>query len=131
MTYTCLPLIYKYEVNLFLKRKISELTAETVKLLLTLLLPQVFECVISWVNHSLENRQCHLAELMEHVRFPLLPQDYLVQRVEEEPLLKASLKCEYCSIICINKFHQCKLVFWTRDCILFLAITILNIKRMQ
>lgn len=54
---------------------------------------KVFECVVSWVNHDLENRQNYLAELMEHVRLPLLPQDYLVQRVEEEPLLKANLKC--------------------------------------
>jgi hypothetical protein len=54
---------------------------------------QVFECVIAWVHHDLENRQMHLAELMEHVRLPLLSQEYLVQRVEEEPLLKANLQC--------------------------------------
>lgn len=54
---------------------------------------QVFECVIAWVHHDLENRQLHLAELMEHVRLPLLSQEYLVQRVEEEPLLKANLQC--------------------------------------
>lgn len=54
---------------------------------------KVFECVVSWVNHDLEERQCHLGELMEYVRLPLLPQEYLVQTVEEEPLLKANLKC--------------------------------------
>ncbi|XP_046673148.1 LOW QUALITY PROTEIN: ring canal kelch homolog [Homalodisca vitripennis] len=68
---------------------------------------KVFECVISWVNHALENRQSHLAELMEHVRFPLLPQDYLVQRVEEEPLLKASLKCKDYLIEAL-KYHLLK-----------------------
>lgn len=51
--------------------------------------------MVNWVNHDLEERQKHLAELMEYVRLPLLPQDYLVQRVEEEPLLKANLQCEY------------------------------------
>ena len=55
---------------------------------------KVFECVISWVHSDLEKRQDFLAELMEHVRLPLLSQDYLVQRVEEEPLLKASLQCK-------------------------------------
>lgn len=55
---------------------------------------KVFECVISWVHHELEKRQNHLAELMEHVRLPLLSQEYLVQRVEEEPLLKANLQCK-------------------------------------
>lgn len=57
---------------------------------------KVFECVISWVHHDLEKRQNDLALLMEHVRLPLLSQEYLVQRVEEEPLLKANLQCEYC-----------------------------------
>lgn len=54
---------------------------------------KVFECVISWVHHDLEKRQNDLALLMEHVRLPLLSQEYLVQRVEEEPLLKANLQC--------------------------------------
>lgn len=55
---------------------------------------KVFECVISWVHHDLEKRQNDLALLMEHVRLPLLSQEYLVQRVEEEPLLKANLQCK-------------------------------------
>lgn len=57
---------------------------------------KVFECVISWVHHDLEKRQKNLALLMEHVRLPLLSQEYLVQRVEEEPLLKANLQCKLC-----------------------------------
>lgn len=68
---------------------------------------KVFECVISWVNHDLENRQAYLAELMEHVRLPLLPQDYLVQRVEEEPLLKSNLKCKDYLIEAL-KYHLLK-----------------------
>lgn len=55
---------------------------------------KVFECVISWVHHDLEKRQHVLAELMEHVRLPLLSQEYLVQRVEEEPLLKTNSQCK-------------------------------------
>lgn len=68
---------------------------------------KVFECVIGWVNHDLENRQAYLAELMEHVRLPLLPQDYLVQRVEEEPLLKSNLKCKDYLIEAL-KYHLLK-----------------------
>lgn len=56
---------------------------------------KVFECVISWVHHDLEKRQTDLALLMEYVRLPLLSQEYLVQRVEEEPLLKANLQCKF------------------------------------
>jgi kelch-like protein 2/3 len=55
---------------------------------------KVFECVILWVYHDLEKRQNDLALLMEHVRLPLLSQEYLVQRVGDEPLLKANLRCE-------------------------------------
>ncbi|KAL1115636.1 hypothetical protein AAG570_005926 [Ranatra chinensis] len=68
---------------------------------------KVFECVVSWVNHDLETRHGHLAELMEYVRLPLLPQDYLVQRVEEEPLLKTNLQCKDYLIEAL-KYHLLK-----------------------
>lgn len=68
---------------------------------------QVFECVISWVHADVDARQTHLAELMEHVRLPLLSQEYLVQRVEEEPLLKSDLKCKDFLIEAL-KYHLLK-----------------------
>lgn len=68
---------------------------------------KVFECVIGWVSSDLESRQCHLAELMEHVRLPLLSQEYLVQRVEEEPLLKANHQCKDYLIEAL-KYHLLK-----------------------
>eukprot|EP00071_Canis_lupus_P047478 XP_022281035.1 kelch-like protein 3 isoform X5 [Canis lupus familiaris] len=43
------------------------------------MLMQVFEAVISWINYEKETRLEHMAKLMEHVRLPLLPRDYLVQ----------------------------------------------------
>ncbi|XP_071646090.1 kelch-like protein 3 [Temnothorax longispinosus] len=52
---------------------------------------KVYECVISCVHHDLEKRQNDLALLIEHVRLPLLSQEYLVQHVEEEPLLKTKI----------------------------------------
>ncbi|RXG51121.1 Ring canal kelch-like protein [Armadillidium vulgare] len=36
---------------------------------------------MAWVGAELSARECYLAELMEHVRLPLLSQEYLVQRV--------------------------------------------------
>lgn len=68
---------------------------------------KVFECVISWVHADVDARQTHLAELMEHVRLPLLSQEYLVQRVEEEPLLKSDLKCKDFLIEAL-KYHLLK-----------------------
>ena len=35
--------------------------------------------MISWINYEKETRLEHMAKLMEHVRLPLLPRDYLVQ----------------------------------------------------
>ncbi|KAF3852462.1 hypothetical protein F7725_005817 [Dissostichus mawsoni] len=55
---------------------------------------KVFEAVIAWVNHDKDVRQEHLAHLMEHVRMPLLSREYLVQRVEEESLIKNSSACK-------------------------------------
>ncbi|KAG8592586.1 hypothetical protein GDO81_000552 [Engystomops pustulosus] len=55
---------------------------------------KVFEAVITWVNHDKDVRQEHMAHLMEHVRLPLLSRDYLVQRVEEETLVKNSSACK-------------------------------------
>ncbi|XP_073077798.1 kelch-like protein 3 isoform X8 [Manis javanica] len=57
-------------------------------------LTQVFEAVISWINYEKETRLEHMAELMEHVRLPLLPRDYLVQTVEEEALIKNNNTCK-------------------------------------
>ncbi|KAF4521714.1 hypothetical protein B566_EDAN012162 [Ephemera danica] len=68
---------------------------------------KVFECVVSWVQHDLEGRQMHLAELMEYVRLPLLSQEYLMQRVEDEPLLKANLQCKDYLIEAL-KYHLLK-----------------------
>ncbi|GJQ73303.1 putative BTB And C-terminal Kelch [Trypoxylus dichotomus] len=68
---------------------------------------KVFECVIAWVQHDLKHRQEHLSALMEHVRLPLMSQEYLVQRVEEEPLLKADLHCKD-FIIEALKYHLLK-----------------------
>uniref|UniRef100_A0A674HZ31 Kelch like family member 2 n=1 Tax=Terrapene triunguis TaxID=2587831 RepID=A0A674HZ31_9SAUR len=55
---------------------------------------KVFEAVIAWVNHDKDVRQELMARLMEHVRLPLLSREYLVQRVEEETLVKNSSACK-------------------------------------
>ncbi|KAL4640376.1 kelch-like protein 2 isoform X1 [Arapaima gigas] len=55
---------------------------------------KVFEAVIAWVSHDKDVRQEHMAHLMEHVRLPLLSREYLVQRVEEESLVKNSSACK-------------------------------------
>ncbi|XP_016655849.1 kelch-like protein 2 [Acyrthosiphon pisum] len=55
----------------------------------------VFECVIKWVKHDLDQRKDFLPELMEHVRLPLLAsRPDVLNIVVEEHLLKNSPKCK-------------------------------------
>jgi len=55
---------------------------------------KVFEAVVTWVNYQPQQREQYLPELMQHVRLPLLSRDYLVERVETEPLIKRSFACK-------------------------------------
>jgi kelch-like protein 2/3 len=50
--------------------------------------------VIEWIRYDLDDRKDSLAELMAHVRLPLVSKDYLVQRVDDEPLIKESVGCK-------------------------------------
>ncbi|XP_055874716.1 kelch-like protein 2 [Biomphalaria glabrata] len=68
---------------------------------------QVYEAVMSWVNHNLPARQDCIEQLLENVRLPLMNQDYIVQKVEEEPLVKANSRCkDY--LIEAMKYHLLK-----------------------
>uniref|UniRef100_A0A7M5WW90 BTB domain-containing protein n=2 Tax=Clytia hemisphaerica TaxID=252671 RepID=A0A7M5WW90_9CNID len=65
---------------------------------------KVYEAVRAWVYYSRVQREQHFQELMQHVRLPLLSRDYLVDRVETEPLMK---KCSVCKDFLIEamKYH--------------------------
>ncbi len=54
---------------------------------------QVFESVMKWVNHDIENRRKDLADVLRHVRLPLLERSYLVSRVGAEPLIRQDEDC--------------------------------------
>jgi kelch-like protein 2/3 len=64
----------------------------------------VFESVLNWINHEQESRKEHVPILMENVRLPLLSQDYLLHRVDEEPLVQLNGKCKDLLIEAL-KFH--------------------------
>lgn len=54
---------------------------------------QVYESVMKWIKHDLENRQKDLAVLMACVRLPLLSMAYLMETVEREELVRRNLDC--------------------------------------
>ncbi|XP_003245270.1 ring canal kelch homolog [Acyrthosiphon pisum] len=55
---------------------------------------KVFESIIKWIKHDLEQRKDFLPDLMEHIRLPLLASmPDILNNIVEEPLLKNSPKC--------------------------------------
>ncbi|KAK4877917.1 hypothetical protein RN001_010423 [Aquatica leii] len=66
-----------------------------------LLLPQlnicseedVFTAVLNWVKHDLSDRKQYVAQLMEHVRLPLVNREFLMTRVDCEKLVREDSQC--------------------------------------
>lgn len=54
----------------------------------------VFEAVIQWVKHDRENRNTHLPNLIQHVRYELLSSNYILKHVAEEELLNSNPSCK-------------------------------------
>lgn len=54
---------------------------------------QVFEAVIRWIKHNVDERLIHLPKLLILVRLPLLSPEYLVDHVAKEDLIRRSHEC--------------------------------------
>ena len=54
----------------------------------------VFEAVVQWVKHDKENRNCHLPDLIQNVRYELLSSNYILKHVAEEELLNSNPSCK-------------------------------------
>lgn len=68
---------------------------------------KVYESAIAWIYFDAPNRTTFIAQLMEHVRLPLLSQEYLMTRVENEPLFAGDFQCKDFLIEAL-KFHLLK-----------------------
>uniref|UniRef100_A0A1A9WZ32 Kelch-like protein diablo n=1 Tax=Glossina brevipalpis TaxID=37001 RepID=A0A1A9WZ32_9MUSC len=53
----------------------------------------VYKTVLNWIKYDLEKRQIHLADLMSHIRLPLLSNQFLKNDVAAESLLRENPKC--------------------------------------
>lgn len=49
----------------------------------------VFELLMKWVRKNKENRAKALADAFEHIRFRLMPEKYLKEKVEKDDIIKA------------------------------------------
>ena len=54
---------------------------------------EVYEAVMSWVKHDLNNRVKQLPHLIEFVRMPLISKHYLLDRIDADNLIRSNLKC--------------------------------------
>ncbi|XP_021940752.1 kelch-like protein 17 isoform X3 [Zootermopsis nevadensis] len=55
---------------------------------------RVFTAVMNWVNHDLADREQHVAQLMRHVRLPLVARDFLMSYVDSEALVRENTECK-------------------------------------
>jgi len=53
----------------------------------------VYEALIRWTKHDLQNRKDSFPELIQHIRLPMLTADYLFDQVESETLFCEFPKC--------------------------------------
>ncbi|XP_041460015.1 kelch-like protein 12 isoform X2 [Lytechinus variegatus] len=54
---------------------------------------EVYEAVIRWVKHNMNERNEHLFSVLEHVRLPLLSPVFITDVVDKQPLVKTSHDC--------------------------------------
>ncbi|XP_017775251.1 PREDICTED: kelch-like protein 17 isoform X2 [Nicrophorus vespilloides] len=53
----------------------------------------VFAAVLNWVKHDLANRSQYVSRLMVHVRLPLVNREFLMNRVDNERLIREDSQC--------------------------------------
>ncbi|CAC5372668.1 KLHL20 [Mytilus coruscus] len=54
---------------------------------------QVFNAVMSWVKYNTQERRCHLPNVTQHVRLPLMSPKFLVGTVGSDILIKSDESC--------------------------------------
>ena len=54
---------------------------------------EIYEAVLIWVKHDLQQRQKHFADVMSHVRLPFVSTAYLKQKIEAEELIQSEARC--------------------------------------
>ncbi|KAJ8297517.1 hypothetical protein KUTeg_024048 [Tegillarca granosa] len=54
---------------------------------------EAYEAVMMWIQHDVDNRKTHLAEIMSKVRLPLLNPSYLQRHVATNSLVRNCIEC--------------------------------------
>ncbi|KAL1006459.1 hypothetical protein UPYG_G00072670 [Umbra pygmaea] len=54
----------------------------------------VFEAILTWINHSLQDRKAHIPLLLSKVRLGLMPADYFMSNIKNNALVKENDNCK-------------------------------------
>ncbi|CAG0907559.1 unnamed protein product, partial [Darwinula stevensoni] len=60
---------------------------------------------MQWLKHDLPNRETNTVRLIEHVRLPLMSKEFVVHRVESEPLMRTHSSCKDFLIEALKYHH--------------------------
>ena len=55
----------------------------------------VFDALLRWVNHDLDNRKIHMCSLIKPIRFGLMSMGYIQSKVMKCPLISNCLQCSH------------------------------------
>ena len=53
---------------------------------------KVYEAMVDWIKHDINNRHEHLFEMIKRIRLPLISPDFLVEIISNEKMIKSDLK---------------------------------------
>lgn len=54
---------------------------------------EVYEAVMKWISFNTSERSLNLPVILENVRMPLVSKDYLLSKIDSEPLIRANMAC--------------------------------------
>ena len=69
----------------------------------------VYESILNWIKKDFQNRCDTVSTLMQYIKFPLMENQFLLQTVEKEALMKSSPQCQE-FIVEAKKYHKLQML---------------------
>lgn len=95
----CTEFVCEHFIDVSVSEEFLSLPCEQLKSLLSMdgLLvskeEEIYEAVMMWVKHDLQQRQKHFSDIMTHVRLPFVSTTYLKRNIETEELIQSEARC--------------------------------------
>jgi len=95
----CIEFVCEHFIDVVTSEEFLSLPCEQLKTLLSMdglkvsKEEEIYEAVMMWVKHDLQQRQKDFADIMSHVRLPFVSTAYLKQKIEAEELIQLEARC--------------------------------------